>query len=96
MLGYHRSNHKKHFIHSIGTSEVFEKPALSSTTLRAKPQYTIGTMTDNLEETAYEDLDKIAQKASTALDKLAADDVEGAQEQLHDIKRRAEAWDDPQ
>lgn len=50
-------------------------------------------MTDDLESKAFDDLDEIADDAGRALDALARDDVETAQDLLTDIKQRADAWE---
>jgi len=50
-------------------------------------------MTDDLTSKAYDDLDQIANDASRALDALARDDVETAQDILQDIETTADAWE---
>ena len=49
----------------------------------------------SLEQQAFADLDQISTDAKQALDALARDDVEDAQDILTDIRNRADAWEDP-
>lgn len=51
-------------------------------------------MDDDLANHAFEDLDQIAIEAGQALNALAKDDVESAQDILQDIQTRAEVWED--
>lgn len=53
----------------------------------------MSSMDTDLSTAAFEDLDQIASDASRALNALAADDVETAQEILTDIQTTAESWE---
>lgn len=52
-------------------------------------------MADDLESSAFEDLDQIAVESRKALNALSERDTESAQELLEAIENRADSWSDP-